>query len=179
METLDIGYNNHKLLGNDFQLRATQGQFGKDEIGVPQYYDAIGDQPLLLKLTKKYGGNPTLKNGKLYLDNNVTIPLRDETFGKTSPETIKEIEALFQDWRADPLELNQKAANILSKNGKKVIKYHNRAFSEMGTGDNTSYMITDPHVFHVPNRDALNIGKKIFGVSKQGVLGYGISKQIW
>lgn len=90
-------------------------------------------------------------------DNVISYSTDDgETWPDISPQAEKEAETILNDANFSGLKtrkeiedkaisLNQRAADLLSHNGKKVIKYNNRVLSEKG---GPSYIITDPSVFH-------------------------------
>lgn len=157
METIDIGANDVRLFSNNtIHFPKTNAQFNKSEIGFPDWYRSTPHDNYRFNLMAKNNGNPsriTDKNGytKMFLDNDVDINLRQETW----PDMPKYVQNQFDRlanlsnkyWkRPDKMErINQLAARIASKNGKKVIKYHN---SNPFEGDGTAYIITDPSVFH-------------------------------
>lgn len=94
METIDIWSNDYHLLSNNQQYRATIEQpYGINSTNSgPYYHPAAGEQPLLMKLLSKYGGKPKKVGGKIYLENDVSIPLRKETWPDISPSAEREAE---------------------------------------------------------------------------------------
>lgn len=163
-ETIDIWENGALLLTNDYTKRKTGMDASRGIFDQVLYYNASGNPKLQTKLLKKYGGDPTIKDRKLYLSNDVTIPLRSETFPKIQGRDAKLADKITQlmntaydhDSRLKPtinlkIKLNQKANDLLSRNNYKVIKYQNVSPSEVeNLKDGTSYIITDPNVFYIP-----------------------------
>lgn len=159
METIDIGANDvHLFSNNPIHYSRTNGQYQTgDVIGVPKWYRSTRNDNYKFNLMKKHNGNPSKiadENGytKLFLDNDIDFNLRQETW-PDMPEYVQNqfdrlanLSERYNGKRPDKLEkINQLAARIASKNGKKVIKYHN---SNPFEGDGTAYIITNPSVFH-------------------------------
>lgn len=154
MQTIDIGANDYRLLSNNCI-------FDSRPINNIWHYEGAGNPQLLLKLLKKYGAEPTKVGNCIYTKNRVTIPLRDETWSNVPEKVKQQLDDIIaqgetyditspytynSDYKA--LRLNQKANDILSQNGKKVIKYTNTNPFEVSGNDGISYIITDPSVFY-------------------------------
>lgn len=152
-ETIDIGANNYNLLNNNKVFDARQDY---------TFYDASGDPKLFYNLLKKYGANPKKVGNKIYTENRVTIPLRNETFPNLPNQDQYRIDEIIKegntlDFSLTPqqltqkhIKLNQEANDILSKNNIKVIKYTNTNPMEVRNGNGISYIVTDPSVFYNP-----------------------------
>lgn len=165
-ETIDIGSNDYRLLSNDiiFDSRPESSM---------NYHDAAGEPKLLYNLLQKYKANPIKKGNKIYTSKRVSIPLRDETFPNLPLQDQQKLDKIIEegskvDFSLTPQKfneratrLNQQANDILSKNGKKVIKYINTNPAEVHQGKGVSYIITDPNVFYVPGRYSLDIGRML------------------
>lgn len=163
METIDIGANDYRLFSNNFKKNATTGQKPvSEQFGIISY-DTHPEAVLEKSLYKKYGGNPSVSDDgrRLYLDNDVTVPLQKETWPNMPNKARQQMDKIisegesrtlkdFETYRDRSIRLNQQAAKIASDNGKKVIKYVNTNPSEGGGG--VSYMITDPKVFYNPQK---------------------------
>lgn len=163
METIDIGANDYRLFSNNFKRSATTGQKPvSEQFGIISY-DTHPEAVLEKSLYKKYGGSPSVSDDgrRLYLDNDVTIPLQKETWPNMPTKARQQMDKIisegesrtlkdFETYRDRSIRLNQQAAKIASDNGKKVIKYVNTNPSEGGGG--VSYMITDPKVFYNPQK---------------------------
>ncbi len=163
METIDIGANDYRLFGNNFRRNATTGQKpASEQFGVISY-DTHPDAILERNLYKKYGGNPSVSEDsrRLYLDNDVIIPLQKETWSNMSTKAKQQMDKIisegesrtlknFETYRDRSIRLNREAAKVASDNGKKVIKYINTNPSEGGGG--VSYIVTDPSVFYNPQK---------------------------
>lgn len=167
METIDIWGNDYNLFSNDYKIQRTNGQFSwNDPRGKGANiinYSTTPTDTKRFNLIKKYGGNPSISNDgyRLYLDNDVTIPLQKETWPDMPIKARQQMDEIIKEGRSKNLmegedfqsraqRLNQQAAKIASDNGKKVIKYNNANPSEGGGG--TSYIITDPSVFYNPQK---------------------------
>lgn len=167
METIDIWGNDYNLFSNDYKIQRTNGQFlWNDPRGKGANIISYSTTPTDTKrfnLIKKYGGNPSVSNDgyRLYLDNDVTIPLQKETWPNMSSTARQQMDEIIKEGRSRNLSgeenfqskaqrLNQQAAKIASDNGKKVIKYNNANPSEGGGG--VSYIVTDPSVFYNPQK---------------------------
>lgn len=157
METIDIGENDYRLLSNGFTREARNNG---------SYYFRAGNPKLEYRLLRKYGGEPremvTAKGTPGFeLDNDVTVHLLDETW-PDAPASVREFSAKFPDhdrlrFGDGDKALNKQATELLSNNGKKVIKYNNDNPFEVLNTDGTAYIVTDPNVFYVPGRYSLNL----------------------
>ena len=180
METIDIGANDYRLLSNNYRFDARPEESSN-------FYDAPGDPQLLFKLFKKYGAEPTKVGRRIYTKHRVTIPLRDETWPNMPWQAKQQADKIIEegniiDFRSTPQQwdqkatmLNQRANDVLSSNGKKVIKYTNTNPYEVRSGDGTSFIVTDPSVFYTTKSTAqqrsnfINLLKYpfMYGLSKQ------------
>lgn len=160
-ETIDLGANDYHLLSNSLKLQARNGT---------NFYDAAGEPNLFQSLLQKYGAEPTKIGNRIYTKNSVSIPLRDETFPKLTIKDKQEADDIisqggkFNFLKNDEnkyIKLNQKANDILSNRGYKVIKYINTNPSEVRSGSGISYMVTDPKVFYVPKSNSNQILQSI------------------
>lgn len=166
METIDIGANDYRLLSNDYVYDALP-YFG----GYGNFHDAAGNPKFLINLLNKYGAKPTKIGQRLYTENRVTIPLQRETWLSMPQSARQEADKILKEGREIKIgwtpeqftdratRLNKQATELFSKNGKKVIKYNNTNPFEGGGG--TSYMVTDPNIFHIPGRHSLDVGKLV------------------
>ena len=152
----DTWLNNFNHLSNKFVHKAHNHYFG-------------GHDKKWINFLKKHGGKPQVYEndfGQLVykLPDDVTLPLRDELLGKNLKESVvREADAILKEAELANLDelflndaqrevakgLNAKTAELLSKEGKKVIKYFNKNLEEGGGG--ISYIVTDPSVFFTPN----------------------------
>lgn len=161
-KTIDIGANDYRLISNNVLFDARPAN-------TSSFYDAAGDPKLFYNLLEKQGAKPSFEYNPWYTsgdkvihtENRVSIPLRDKTWTDISPETAQEVEKFLKDANYSGLktreeiekravQLNQKANDLLSNNGKKVIKYNNTNQFEGGGG--TSYIVTDPSIFYNPQK---------------------------
>lgn len=153
METIDIGANDYRLLSNDYVVDARP-------LNSLSYHDGAGNPQLYINLLKKYGAKPTRVGNKIYTENRAVIPLRDETWPNMPQQAKQQIDQIIeegkkidfsltpQQWDQKATQLNQRANDILSNNGKKVIKYTNVNPSEVRSGDGVSFVVTDPSIFY-------------------------------
>lgn len=153
METIDISDNDFRWLSNDFK-------YPKNPVEKGGYHYTTPDDKLRWKLFEKHGANPTLDLSKTQLNttNDISIPLRNETVRLSSKaataadDIVSRGNQLFNDlgklpesefWKTRT-QLNKEAAQLLSDEGYKIIKYENVNPIEGGGG--LSYAITDPSV---------------------------------
>ena len=146
----DIGSNDYRFLSNDFkvpEIHRVDGNMG-------EYYYSLdkGRDNKLFDILNKYGAKPnryTTRRGQPVIETykETTIPLRDEVFPTMSSEAIKKSEDLLSNSaNMSRTQLNEKTANILSEDGKKLLEYHNVAEGNGGK----SYIITDPNIIYTP-----------------------------
>lgn len=155
-ETIDIGMNGARQLSTNFEMGAKpniNGYFSGN------YYDtSVGDN-LRIKMIRDAGGNPTVINDRLFTENPVRLNIRDTAYpnltteqkdiaGQISRMSWANTDAITGRYISPVVQkqLNQKANDLLSNAGYKVIKYHNANPFE---GGGTAYMITDPSVMDV------------------------------
>ena len=155
-ETIDIGMNGARQLSTNFEMGARpniNGYFSGN------YYDtSVGDN-LRIKMIRDAGGNPTVINDRLFTENPVRLNIRDTAYpnltteqkdiaGQISRMSWANTDAITGRYISPVVQkqLNQKANDLLSNAGYKVIKYHNANPFE---GGGTAYMITDPSVMDV------------------------------
>lgn len=148
-ETIDIWGNDYSWLSNDIK-------YIKQPIERGGYHYTTPSDKLRWKLFEKYGANPTLNLDKTQLNttNDITIPLRNETF-QLSPKAAAIADDIVSrgnqqssiytpEFIKARTQLNKEAAQLLSDEGYKIIKYENISPKEGGGG--LSYAITDPSV---------------------------------
>lgn len=164
IETIDLGRNDYRWISDNVQF-AARPSYGINADGLPTsgYYDISPYSQLQFKLLKRYGAQPKITRGNPIFDfkNNkpsfqyalntekeVSIPLRSETMPqiKDSKE-LQDILSMPENSRELSLQKNTAAANFLSKNNIKSLKYHNNNPSE---GYGISYAITDPSIIYIP-----------------------------
>ena len=82
-ETIDIGMNGARQLSTNFEMGAkpnTNGYFSGN------YYDtSIGDD-LRIKMIRDAGGNPTVINDRLFIENPVRLNIRDTAYPNLTTE---------------------------------------------------------------------------------------------
>lgn len=155
-ETIDIGMNGARQLSTNFEMAArpnTRGYFSGS------YYDTSAGDNLRIKMIQDAGGEPTVINDRLFIENPVKLNIRDVAYPNLTTQQ-KDIASQLSrmSWaNTDAFtgryispkiqkDLNQKAADLLSSANYKVIKYHNANSLE---GGGTAYMITDPSVIDI------------------------------
>lgn len=154
-QTIDIGRNGANQLSESYYMKA------RPKEGYESYYDTSVGDDFRINAIHSAGGQPSInqEHTKLYLENPVNINIRKLAFPNIkmkdqveADNILRSYNALFDAYTGLPLnfkmvkQYNQQAADLLSRNGYKVIKYHNANPFE---GGGTAYMITDPSVMDV------------------------------
>lgn len=159
LETIDLGLNDarHLLKEKSFELSPnhTATHAGNDKFRVQLYKKY---SPVKLKAVYDKSDNYTFINTESPVT--IKIPFRNEIWHDMPKAAQREADNLLkyadtQVGSKSPLytrEINQRAAELFSKYGKKVLKYHNENPGE--GGGVTSYIITDPSKIyeHIPFR---------------------------
>lgn len=169
-QAIDIGANGVEHFDRARKFTATR-PFRND--GAFEYYDTTPGDEYRISLLKNAGGDPVVDGNRLYLNNDATVNLLDNEFPGLSQNARNKaiklnnlqkgntINDQYNYQYVDNLDfrgrLNKEAADLLSENGYKVIKYNNANPYEGGGG--ASYMITDPSVIDVikPIPDRLHV----------------------
>ena len=156
-QTIDLGRNGANHLSEFFHMKASP----KEEYY--NFYDTTPGDDFRIKMISDAGGFPSTdqSNIKLYLENPVDLNIRKIAFPNIkmkdqveADNIVRTYNSLFDNMaplRRNPnleqiKQQNQLAADLLSRNGYKVIKYHNANPYE---GGGTAYMITDPSVMDI------------------------------
>lgn len=160
-ETIDIGANGFQQLSNNFFMKAHP----YDELSSAGYFDTTEGDFLKLKLLRQQGAKPTVIGNKLYTEKDASLPIRTTAYPNIPERELRNVNEIFREARMKTitedlfgrpfetlpedvkLQLNQRANDILSRSGYKVIAYNNSNPFEGGGG--LSYMITDPSIIDV------------------------------
>ena len=154
-QTIDLGKNGANHLSEFFHMKAAP----KEEYY--NFYDTSPGDDFRINVIRNAGGDPSINETSthLYLENPVDINLRKLVFPNIkmkdqveADNILRSYNALHNAYTGRPLnfkmvrQYNQQASDLLSRNGYKVIKYHNANPFE---GGGTAYMITDSSVMDV------------------------------
>lgn len=151
--SIDIGSNDYRLFQNNYIFDSRPKNSGS-------YWDVAGNDEFRFKWLEESGANPSINNDKMNTENRVVLNLRNKIFPKIDQKEadniLKRASIEYRGLKTSKeidekaLELNTAAANLMSKNGYKVVKYNNVNPVEGNGG--ISYFITDPKVFYHPQK---------------------------
>lgn len=159
-ETIDIGFNNYKLLNDKYKFIA------RPKGGYDSYPTVLPDTKRF-NMLKEAGANPSITlegksilRGDQYImntENPAILNLRKNL--KLSKQANVQADKIMEKSKAifpnkDEI-LNKEATELLSKDGIKTIKYHNVYATEGGGGE--SWILTDPSIVWNPTWSPIGV----------------------